>query len=347
MTGVVLAADAEEAAVEQAHGAGEDVLAAHVVARHLALDVLAQRGQARGRTRPSPRTSPGRGARASAGGRGTACGPGRPCRSPGCGRGVRADPDVLPGRRDDELAGSARGPRGSSTRSPSRRRTRSRGRAAPARPGAVQSARRRRGVGLDRVAAVATRAGRARRRPSAGAGPPERARRRGCAPAAGTGPVVSMPCSRAGRGRPRARRPGRGERRGRSRRSSSISAPGTRRRTPAPSSAALLRIVSAPPSPRCGRPPPARPRSADRAARILDVQAELPRLDAVDLGRRVAVAGRAGRRSRASALRGDERAAALRGRHAERDLVAADAEAVRAIDLAELRNLLEELNAAL
>ena len=56
------------------------------------------------RTGSSRRTSPGRAARATAGGRRTASGRPRPSRPPGCAPAGRSDPDVLPGRRDDEVA---------------------------------------------------------------------------------------------------------------------------------------------------------------------------------------------------------------------------------------------------
>jgi hypothetical protein len=101
--GVVLGADPKEAAVEQADGARADVVEAHVVALDLRLDALAQR-------RERPREGEhvvelllvAAGAPAwvvevllAAGG----VGAGRLDVAPG----VRADPDVLPRRRDHEL----------------------------------------------------------------------------------------------------------------------------------------------------------------------------------------------------------------------------------------------------
>src|SRR4029078_6945520 len=101
--GVVLAADAEEAAVEQAHGAREDVLAPHVVALHLALDVVAEVGQRPGERDHVrelllvPALAPARvvevllaTAVVEAGRLDVAAG-------------VGADPDLVPRRRDDEL----------------------------------------------------------------------------------------------------------------------------------------------------------------------------------------------------------------------------------------------------
>ena len=132
---------------------------------------------------------------------------------------------------------------------------------------------------------------------SASAEPPERARRRGCATPPGRARSSRCRARARGRGRPprAAARPRRAARpRGRSPPSS---APGTKTTYARASSAASLRIVWArPPAMWTTSPGPAHD-PLDRAARILDVQAELPRLDAVDLGRRVAVqAGRAAAR---------------------------------------------------
>ncbi len=85
LDGVVLAADAEEAAVEQPHGAGEHALARHPFARRGARRRARASPAARARSRSSRRTSAGRAARATCRGSGTACARARRSRWPGCG----------------------------------------------------------------------------------------------------------------------------------------------------------------------------------------------------------------------------------------------------------------------
>ncbi len=71
---VLLRADPEEAAVEQADGAGEHARAVELVAVEIGARSGRAAAAAPGRSAPCRRTSPRRAARASAGGRGTACG---------------------------------------------------------------------------------------------------------------------------------------------------------------------------------------------------------------------------------------------------------------------------------
>src|SRR4029079_2208162 len=95
--------DAEEAAVEQAHGARQHVLAAHVVALHLLLDVRAQVGQRAGEhdhvleLRLVAASAPARVVEVLLAA--LVVDP----RRLDVAAGIRADPDLLPGRRDDEL----------------------------------------------------------------------------------------------------------------------------------------------------------------------------------------------------------------------------------------------------
>ena len=70
---VALAADPKEAEVEQSDGAGEHPLAHQSAAGEVGCGALAHLRQRAARTAPSRRTSRGRGPRAIAGGRGTAC----------------------------------------------------------------------------------------------------------------------------------------------------------------------------------------------------------------------------------------------------------------------------------
>ena len=86
LLGVVLAADPEEAPVEQPDGTGEHTLARHPGQFDVSRGDRSQRAEAPWRRRSSRRTSPGLAAGATRRGSGIAFGRRRQCRWPGCGR---------------------------------------------------------------------------------------------------------------------------------------------------------------------------------------------------------------------------------------------------------------------
>jgi hypothetical protein len=100
---VVLGADAEEAAVQQPDGHGEDVVLGEVLAREVALDALAQPRQRAGEddhVLELGLVAPGAPARVVEVLLAVAL---VDARGLDVAAGVRADPDVLPGGRDDQL----------------------------------------------------------------------------------------------------------------------------------------------------------------------------------------------------------------------------------------------------